>query len=145
LISLSSKKCYTKSYFFNAGCRIVALKLSSHFLTSWLFLLSFHVISAPDPQCVPVPLRQNVSVSTGGSGFCSTTLLLICFSFSDQLIRTSGVVSGSTSVLPQLHMVKYDCSKCGYILGPFYQNQEKEINPGTCPECQSQVGNLFPI
>ncbi len=65
------------------------------------------------------------------------------FSFSDQLIRTSGVVSGSTSVLPQLHMVKYDCSKCGYILGPFYQNQEKEINPGTCPECQSQVGDLF--
>jgi hypothetical protein len=39
-------------------------------------------------------------------------------------------------------MVKYDCSKCGYILGPFYQNQEKEINPGTCPECQSQVDNL---
>jgi hypothetical protein len=42
-------------------------------------------------------------------------------------------------------MVKYDCSKCGYILGPFYQNQEKEINPGTCPECQSQVGNLLPF
>lgn len=56
----------------------------------------------------------------------------------NQLIRTSGVVSGATSVLPQLHMVKYDCSKCGYILGPFYQNQEKEISPGTCPECQSQ-------
>jgi DNA replication licensing factor MCM2 len=56
----------------------------------------------------------------------------------NQLIRTNGVVSATTPVLPQLYMVKFDCTKCGYILGPFYQNQEKEVNPGTCPECQSQ-------
>merc|ERR1719192_605372 len=34
-------------------------------------------------------------------------------------------------------MVKFDCVKCGYIIGPFYQAQGEEIKVGTCPECQS--------
>lgn len=34
-------------------------------------------------------------------------------------------------------MIKYDCLKCGFILGPFYQRQDQEVKPGTCPECQS--------
>merc|ERR1712013_215702 len=55
----------------------------------------------------------------------------------NQLIRTSGVVSSSSGVLPQLSMIKYDCTKCGYVLGPFYQSQNEETKPGTCPECQS--------
>jgi len=55
----------------------------------------------------------------------------------NQLIRTSGVVSSSSGVLPQLFMVKYDCTRCGYVLGPFYQDQNEEVKPGTCPECQS--------
>merc|ERR1719228_1720398 len=55
----------------------------------------------------------------------------------NQLIKTSGVVSGSSGVLPQLSMIKYDCVKCGYVLGPFYQDQQEEAKPGTCPECQS--------
>jgi len=55
----------------------------------------------------------------------------------NQLIRTSGVVSGSSGVLPQLYMVKFDCTKCGYVLGPFYQSQNEELKAGTCPECQS--------
>ena len=55
----------------------------------------------------------------------------------NQLIRTSGVVSGSSGVLPQLHMVKYDCIQCGYVIGPFYQSQNEETKVGTCPECQS--------
>jgi len=68
----------------------------------------------------------------------------------NQLIRTSGVVSSSSGVLPQLFMVKYDCTKCGYILGPFFQDQSDEVKPGTCPECQStgpfeinQVATLY--
>merc|ERR1719322_947147 len=56
----------------------------------------------------------------------------------NQLIRTSGVVSGSSGVLPQLSMCKFDCAKCGYVIGPFYQSQGEEIKVGTCPECQSQ-------
>lgn len=55
----------------------------------------------------------------------------------NQLIRTSGVVTSTTGVLPQLSMVKYDCSRCNFVLGPFYQGQNQEVKPGSCPECQS--------
>ncbi|CAG2178089.1 unnamed protein product, partial [Oppiella nova] len=55
----------------------------------------------------------------------------------NQLIRTHGVVTSTTTVLPQLSLIKYDCIKCKYILGPFVQNQTEEVKPGSCPECQS--------
>ncbi|CAD6231670.1 GSCOCG00001526001-RA-CDS [Cotesia congregata] len=55
----------------------------------------------------------------------------------NQLVRTLGVVTATTSVLPQLSVVKYDCTKCGYVLGPFVQSQNAEVKPGSCPECQS--------
>ncbi|XP_052065124.1 DNA replication licensing factor mcm2-like [Mytilus californianus] len=55
----------------------------------------------------------------------------------NQLIRTSGVVTSSTGVMPQLNVIKYDCNKCNFLLGPFYQSQSQEIKPGSCPECQS--------
>lgn len=55
----------------------------------------------------------------------------------NQLVRTLGVVTATTGVLPQLSVVKYDCTKCGYVLGPFVQNQNTEVRPGSCPECQS--------
>lgn len=55
----------------------------------------------------------------------------------NQLVRTHGVVSSATSILPQLSLVKYDCLKCHYVLGPFVQTQTEETRPGSCPECQS--------
>ncbi|KAK5650844.1 hypothetical protein RI129_001873 [Pyrocoelia pectoralis] len=55
----------------------------------------------------------------------------------NQLIRTVGVVSATTGILPQLSVVKYDCKKCGFILGPFVQTQDEEVQPGACPECHS--------
>lgn len=55
----------------------------------------------------------------------------------EQLIKTSGVVSSTTGVLPQMRMVKFTCLKCSEILGPFAQGQNQEIRPGTCPQCQS--------
>lgn len=55
----------------------------------------------------------------------------------NQMIRTHGVVTSTTSVLPQLQIVKYNCNACSYILGPFVQSQEQEVKPGSCPECQS--------
>jgi predicted Zn-ribbon and HTH transcriptional regulator len=55
----------------------------------------------------------------------------------NQLIRTSGVVTSCTGVMPQLSIIKYDCVKCGFLLGPFYQSQNQEVKPGSCPECQS--------
>lgn len=56
----------------------------------------------------------------------------------NQLIRTSGVVTCSSGILPQLNMVKYDCVKCRFILGPFFQGQNQELKPGSCPQCQSR-------
>merc|ERR1712141_137329 len=56
----------------------------------------------------------------------------------NQLIRTSGVVTASTGVLPQLSLIKYDCDKCNYVLGPFVQTQNQENKPGVCPQCQSR-------
>merc|ERR1739844_801902 len=56
----------------------------------------------------------------------------------NQLIRTGGVVTASTGVLPQLSLIKYDCNKCNYVLGPFMQAQNQETKPGVCPECQSR-------
>ena len=53
------------------------------------------------------------------------------------LLRTCGVVTATTGVLPQLSMVKYDCLKCGFVLGSFFQRHDQEVKPGTCPECQS--------
>ncbi|XP_065569398.1 DNA replication licensing factor mcm2-like [Artemia franciscana] len=55
----------------------------------------------------------------------------------NQLIRTVGVVSSATNVLPQMSLVKYDCNKCSFVLGPYVQTQNTEIKVGSCPECQS--------
>ncbi|UYV76222.1 MCM2 [Cordylochernes scorpioides] len=55
----------------------------------------------------------------------------------NQLIRTGGVVTKTTTVLPQLSMVKFDCGKCNHVVGPFIQTQNQEVRPGSCPECQS--------
>jgi len=55
----------------------------------------------------------------------------------NQLVRTRGVVTSTSGVLPQLNIIKYDCSKCGHVLGPFTQSQNQEVKPGSCPECQS--------
>jgi len=54
------------------------------------------------------------------------------------LVRVSGVVTRRTGVFPQLTYVKYDCGKCGYIIGPFYQAMNSEIKVGRCPECDSK-------
>ncbi|RKP33639.1 MCM2/3/5 family-domain-containing protein [Dimargaris cristalligena] len=54
------------------------------------------------------------------------------------LVRIYGVVSRRTGVFPQLKYVKYDCMKCGVVLGPFYQDTQNEIKIGSCYNCQSK-------
>uniref|UniRef100_A0A915IQD1 DNA replication licensing factor MCM2 n=1 Tax=Romanomermis culicivorax TaxID=13658 RepID=A0A915IQD1_ROMCU len=55
----------------------------------------------------------------------------------NQLIKTCGVVTTTTGIMPQLAMTKYDCAKCGYVIGPFVQTGGQEVKPNSCPECQS--------
>uniref|UniRef100_A0A914V690 DNA replication licensing factor MCM2 n=1 Tax=Plectus sambesii TaxID=2011161 RepID=A0A914V690_9BILA len=56
----------------------------------------------------------------------------------NMLVRTTGVVTTTTGILPQLSIVKYDCVACKCILGPFVQRQNEEVKPSTCPSCQSR-------
>eukprot|EP00124_Ichthyophonus_hoferi_P000907 Ihof_evm16s39 gene=Ihof_evmTU16s39 len=60
------------------------------------------------------------------------------------LLKVSGVVTRRTGVLPQLKIVKYNCSKCLAVIGPYVQEfGQKEIKIGSCPDCQSK--GPFPV
>ena len=54
------------------------------------------------------------------------------------LVRISGVVTRRTGVFPQLKYVKFDCSKCGNTLGPFFQDTNKELKISFCANCESR-------
>ncbi|CAE6419282.1 DNA replication licensing factor mcm2 OS=Schizosaccharomyces pombe (strain 972 / ATCC 24843) GN=mcm2 PE=1 SV=1 [Rhizoctonia solani AG-1 IB] len=54
------------------------------------------------------------------------------------LVRVSGVVTRRSGVFPQLKYVKFDCTKCGGVLGPFYQDTTKEVKVSFCPNCSSK-------
>ncbi|KAL4080313.1 MCM2/3/5 family-domain-containing protein [Scleroderma yunnanense] len=59
------------------------------------------------------------------------------------LVRVSGVVTRRSGVFPQLKYVKFDCRKCGAVLGPFYQDATKEVKVSYCPNCESK--GPFPV
>lgn len=54
------------------------------------------------------------------------------------LVRVSGVVTRRTGVFPQLKYVKFDCKKCGEVLGPFSQDASRELKISYCPTCESK-------
>ncbi|RPD63724.1 MCM-domain-containing protein [Lentinus tigrinus ALCF2SS1-6] len=54
------------------------------------------------------------------------------------LVRVSGVVTRRTGVFPQLKYVKFDCRKCGAVLGPFYQDSTREVKISYCPNCEGK-------
>lgn len=54
------------------------------------------------------------------------------------LVRVNGVVTRRTGVFPQLKYVKFDCRKCGAVLGPFYQDAAKEVKISYCPNCEGK-------
>eukprot|EP00301_Raphidiophrys_heterophryoidea_P023841 c7561_g1_i1.p1 GENE.c7561_g1_i1~~c7561_g1_i1.p1 ORF type:complete len:897 (-),score=252.83 c7561_g1_i1:172-2808(-) len=55
------------------------------------------------------------------------------------MVRVTGVVTRRTAVFPQLKLVKFDCVKCGHILGPFAQKDSGNLpKVNHCPECQSK-------
>lgn len=56
----------------------------------------------------------------------------------DKLVRVSGVVTRRSGVFPQLKYVKFDCGRCGEVLGPFYQDAAAEIRIGFCSSCSSK-------
>lgn len=56
----------------------------------------------------------------------------------NQLVKVSGVVTRRTGVFPQLKYVKFDCLKCGVVLGPFIQDSNSEMKISFCTNCQSK-------
>lgn len=56
----------------------------------------------------------------------------------DALVRVSGVVTRRSGVFPQLKYVKFDCQRCGEVLGPFYQEATAEIRISFCSGCASK-------
>ncbi|KZV66830.1 MCM-domain-containing protein [Peniophora sp. CONT] len=56
----------------------------------------------------------------------------------NQLVRVSGVVTRRSGVFPQLKYVKFDCKKCGAVLGPFYQDATREVKVSYCANCESK-------
>ena len=61
----------------------------------------------------------------------------------NNLVRVTGVVTRRTGVFPQLKYVKFDCKKCGAVLGPFYQDATKEVKISYCANCESK--GPFPV
>lgn len=54
------------------------------------------------------------------------------------LVKVNGVVTRRSGVFPQLKLVKYDCGKCGAVLGPFVQDLNQEIRINACSECEGR-------
>uniref|UniRef100_A0A0N4ZYP1 DNA replication licensing factor MCM2 n=1 Tax=Parastrongyloides trichosuri TaxID=131310 RepID=A0A0N4ZYP1_PARTI len=53
------------------------------------------------------------------------------------LLKTTGVVTITTGILPRLAVIKYDCKFCSFIIGPFVQRPDEEVKPKRCPSCQT--------
>ncbi|OIR58913.1 MAG: DNA replication licensing factor Mcm2 [Amphiamblys sp. WSBS2006] len=53
----------------------------------------------------------------------------------NRFVRVRGVVTRRSAVFPQLRVAKYDCGKCGRIVGPITQEPGKETRPQRCSEC----------
>lgn len=56
----------------------------------------------------------------------------------NQLVKVSGVVTRRTGVFPRLKYIKFDCLKCGVVLGPYVQDSNTEVKISFCTNCQSK-------
>ncbi len=63
----------------------------------------------------------------------------------NSLIRVAGVVTRRTGVFPQLKYAKYDCGKCGAVLGPFFQGTTTGTALPPKPPSPSQPWTSFVI
>ncbi|KAK9461116.1 MCM2/3/5 family-domain-containing protein [Lipomyces oligophaga] len=58
----------------------------------------------------------------------------------NQLVCVTGVVTRRTGVFPQLKYIRFNCTKCGEILGPFFQESDVEVKVSFCHNCQARGG-----
>jgi len=60
----------------------------------------------------------------------------------NQLIKVTGVVTRRTQMFPQMKYVKWECTNCYYLVGPFGLQGGKPVPPNACPQCQKKVFTL---
>ena len=65
----------------------------------------------------------------------SLTLRDLRQSHLNSLVRVSGVVTRRSGVFPQLKYIKFDCLSCGEVLGPFWQDANREVKISYCSNC----------
>ncbi|CEF64250.1 DNA replication licensing factor MCM2 [Strongyloides ratti] len=53
------------------------------------------------------------------------------------LLKTTGIVTITTGILPRLAVIKYNCKYCSFVVGPFVQRPDEEVKPKRCPSCQT--------
>ncbi|KAK9365157.1 MCM2/3/5 family-domain-containing protein [Lipomyces kononenkoae] len=58
----------------------------------------------------------------------------------NNLVCVTGVVTRRTGVFPQLKYVKFNCTKCNVVLGPFFQESDTEVKVSFCHNCQAKTG-----
>ncbi|KAK9319563.1 MCM2/3/5 family-domain-containing protein [Lipomyces orientalis] len=58
----------------------------------------------------------------------------------NNLVCVTGVVTRRTGVFPQLKYVKFNCTKCNVVLGPFFQESDTEVKVSFCHNCQAKSG-----
>ncbi|KAK9464788.1 MCM2/3/5 family-domain-containing protein [Lipomyces arxii] len=56
------------------------------------------------------------------------------------MVCVTGVVTRRTGVFPQLKYVKFNCTKCGNVLGPYFQESDVEVKISFCHICQTRSG-----
>lgn len=54
------------------------------------------------------------------------------------LISFEGVVSKRGMVQNEVVAMYIDCEKCGFVMGPLEVNEDKEVKPKCCAQCQSR-------
>lgn len=55
-----------------------------------------------------------------------------------KLVCVKGVATKRSGVYNQVKRLSLLCAKCGFGKGPFDMNEERELKPGACIECQSR-------
>lgn len=62
----------------------------------------------------------------------------LCTAHLNKLVLVEGVVTKRTGVFNQVKRLYLRCAKCTFPCGPFDVEEDKDLKPGACIECQSR-------
>merc|ERR1719446_82256 len=62
----------------------------------------------------------------------------LCTSHLNKLVKVQGVVTKRSGVFNQVKRLYLRCAKCNFPSGPFDVEEDKDLKPGACIECQSR-------